>query len=86
MVVLMALVQKQIFTSLCLKWYGPCLKVFGTKRTHSRVPVLKEEALFLELVSFFVVSADRRFIQIGMYKFLLYGFTYINFYVNLFLI
>jgi hypothetical protein len=42
----MVLVQKRNRTSPCLKLYGQCLKVFGTKRTHSRVCVLKVEALF----------------------------------------
>jgi hypothetical protein len=48
MVVLMVLVQKQNpKISLCLKLYGPCLKLLGTKRTDSSIPRLKEEALFL---------------------------------------
>ena len=47
--VLMVLVQKQNCTSLCLKLYGLCLKLFGTKRTHSRIPGLKGEALLSEL-------------------------------------
>ncbi len=46
MVVLMVLVQKPNRTSLCIKSYGPCLNFFGAKRTHSRVPGLKGEALF----------------------------------------
>ncbi len=68
MVVLMVLVQKQNSTSLCLKLYWPCLKLFGTERTHSRVPGLKGEALFLELFSFcfFVVSANRRLVRISL--------------------
>jgi hypothetical protein len=37
---------------------------FVTKRTHSHVPRLKREALFLKLSSFFGVSADRRLVQI----------------------
>ncbi len=49
---------------------------FGTKRTHSRVPGLKGEALFSNLQSFFSVSADRRLVQIHIYLFVLYEFTY----------
>jgi hypothetical protein len=41
-----------------------CLNCFGTKRTHSSVPGLKVEALFLELLVFFIVSADCRLVQI----------------------
>jgi hypothetical protein len=46
MVVLMDLVQKRNRTSRCLKLHVPVSQIFGTKRTHSRVPGLKEEALF----------------------------------------
>ncbi len=35
----------------------------STKRTHSHVPGLKGEALFLEQ-SFYIVSANRRLVQI----------------------
>jgi hypothetical protein len=63
MVVLMVLVQKQNCMNLFLKLYGPCLNFFGTKRTHSHVPGLKGEALFLDL-HFFFVSADRRLVRI----------------------
>ncbi len=82
--VLMVLAQKQNRTSPSLKLYGPCLKCFGTNCTHSRIPGLNGEALFLELSSFFVVSANRRLEQIRIYEFVLYKFTYINLYVNLF--
>ncbi len=44
-----------------------CLNFFGTKRTHSHVPGLKGEALFLEHKVFFVVSANRRLVQICIY-------------------
>jgi hypothetical protein len=37
---------------------------FGTKRTHSRVPGLKGEALFLQLRSFFAMSAIPRLVGI----------------------
>jgi hypothetical protein len=47
--VLMVLVQKQNRMSLCLKSYTTCLKLFGTKHTHSCIPGLKGEAFFLEL-------------------------------------
>jgi hypothetical protein len=54
----MVLVQKQNCMSPCLKLYGVRLNFFGTKRAHSRVPGLKGDALFLELLRFFVVSAN----------------------------
>jgi hypothetical protein len=66
--VLMVLVQTKNHTSSCLKLYGPCIKFFGTNEcTHSRVPGLKGETLFFELLHFFVVSADRRLVQIRVY-------------------
>jgi hypothetical protein len=61
------LVQKQNRTSRCLKLHVSVSQFFGTKRTHSCVPVLKGEALFLKLHSFFAMSADRRSKQIRMY-------------------
>ncbi len=86
MVVLTVVVQKQNLMSLCLKSYGLCHNFFGTKCTHSCIPGLKGEALFSELLSFFVVFANCRLVQIHTYKFALYKFTHINFYVNLFFI
>ncbi len=64
MVVLWFLVQKRNHTS-------QCFKLFGTKRTHSCIPGLKEEAHFLAQV-FFVLSADLRLVQIYIHKFVLY--------------
>jgi hypothetical protein len=58
------LVQKQNRSSVCLKSHASASQCFGTKRTHSRVPGLKGEALFLKLPSFFGVSADRRLVRI----------------------
>jgi hypothetical protein len=43
------LVQKRNCTSWCLKSHASVSQFFGTKRTHSRVPGLKGEALFLKL-------------------------------------
>jgi hypothetical protein len=56
------LVQKQNRTSQCLKSHVSVSQFFGTKRTHSRIPGLKGEALFSKLSSFFGVSADRRLV------------------------
>jgi hypothetical protein len=42
--------QKQNCTSRCLKSHVSVSQFFGTKRTHSRVPGLKGEALFSKLV------------------------------------
>jgi hypothetical protein len=53
--VLMVLVQKQNCTSRWLKLHASVSHFFGTKRTHSRVPGLKGEALFSKLL-----SANRR--------------------------
>jgi hypothetical protein len=61
------LVQKQNRMSRCLKSHASVSQFFGTKRTHSRVPVLKGEALFSNLPSFFCVSADRRLVRIRTY-------------------
>jgi hypothetical protein len=61
------LVQKQNCTSWCLQYHASVSQFFGTKRTRSRVPGLKGEALFLKLRSFFGVSADRRLVQIRIY-------------------
>ncbi len=61
------LVQKQNCTSRCLKSHVSVFHFFGTKRTHSHVSGLKGEALFLNLQSFFGVSADCRLVQICMY-------------------
>jgi hypothetical protein len=58
------LVQKRNRTSRCLKSHASVSQFFGTKRTHSRVPGLKREALFSKLVSFLGVSADRRLVRI----------------------
>ncbi len=60
------LVQKQNLTSWCLKSHASVSQLFGTKRTHSRVPGFMGEALFSKLL-FFCVSADRRFIRICIY-------------------
>jgi hypothetical protein len=73
MVVLLFLVQKQNRVS-------PCLKLFGTKFTHSHVPGLKGEPLFLDFV-FFALSADLRLVQIRIHKFILYEFLHINLYL-----
>jgi hypothetical protein len=62
------LVQKRNSTSLCLKLYGPRLKCFGTKCTHSCIPGLKGEALYSELRSFFIVSANRRLPSMNLYR------------------
>jgi hypothetical protein len=63
--VLMVLVQTRNCMSPCLKSYGLCLNYyFGTKRTHSPLPGLMGEALFLELSSFFDVFADSRLVRI----------------------
>jgi hypothetical protein len=43
------LVQKQNRMSWCLKLHVLVSQFFGTKRTHSCVPGLKKEALFLKL-------------------------------------
>jgi hypothetical protein len=40
------LVQKRNRTSRCLKLLASVSQFFGTKRTHSRIPGLKGEALF----------------------------------------
>ncbi len=57
------LVQKRNRMSRCLKSHASVSQFFGTKCTHSRIPGLKGEALFLTLFSFFGVSADRRLVQ-----------------------
>ncbi len=61
------LVQKRNPTSRCLKSHVSASQLFGTKRTHSRVPGLKEEGPFLKLPGFFGVSADRRLVPIRIY-------------------
>ncbi len=61
------LVQKQNRMSQCLKLHAPVSHFFGTIRTHSCVPGIKREALFLKVLSFFGVPADRRLIQICIY-------------------
>ncbi len=61
------LVQKRNHTSRCLKSHASVSQFFCTKRTHSRVPGLKGEALFLKLLIFFGVSADSRSVQICIY-------------------
>ncbi len=49
MVVLMVLVQKnEIVQARVSNQTSLCLKNFGTKRTHSRIPGLKGEALFFD--------------------------------------
>jgi hypothetical protein len=57
------LVQKRNHTSRCLKSHVS-VSHFGTKHTHSHIPGLKGEALYLKLQSFFGVSADRRCVKI----------------------
>jgi hypothetical protein len=52
-----------------------CLKYFGTKRTHSHVPELKGEALFLEL--FFSLCLP----IVGRYKFVNTNLYYMNLYM-----
>jgi hypothetical protein len=61
------LLQKRNRTSRCLKSHASVSQFFGTKRTHSRIPGLKGEALFSKFLSFFSVSADRRLVQIRVY-------------------
>jgi hypothetical protein len=63
--VVMVLVQKRNRMSWWLKSHASVSQYFGTKRTHSRVPGLKGEALFLKLLS--SVSADHRLVQIRVY-------------------
>ncbi len=75
------LVQKQNRTSRCLKLHASVSHFFGSKCTHSHVPGLKGEALFLKLRSFFGVSADRRLVQIHVYQFVLYEFIHVNLHV-----
>jgi hypothetical protein len=58
--VVMVLVQKQNRTSQWLKLHASVSQCFGTKRTHSRVPGLKGEALFSKLLS--SVSANPRLV------------------------
>jgi hypothetical protein len=58
------LVQKHSRTSQCLELHASVSQFFGTKRTHSHVPGLKGEALFLKPESFFAMSANRRSVQI----------------------
>jgi hypothetical protein len=55
---------KQNPTSRCLTLHASVSHFFGTKRTHSRVPGLKGEALFSKLKSFFGVSGDCRLVRI----------------------
>jgi hypothetical protein len=61
------LVQKRNRMSRCLKLHASVSQLFDTKCTHSRVPGLKGEALFLKLRSFFGVSADPRLVRILIY-------------------
>jgi hypothetical protein len=58
--VMMVLVQKQNHMSRWLKSHASMSQFFGTKRTHSRVPGLKGEALFSKLLS--SVSANPRLV------------------------
>ncbi len=58
------LVQKRNRISRCLKLHASVSQFFGIKRTHSRVPGLKGEALFLKLQSYFALSANRRSVRI----------------------
>jgi hypothetical protein len=53
--------------SRCLKLHVSVSQFFGTNCTHSRVPGLKGEALFLKILSFFGVFADPRLVRIHMY-------------------
>ncbi len=57
------LVQKRNRTSWCLKLHASVSQLFSTKRTHSRGPGVKGEALFSKL-QFFDMSADRRSVRI----------------------
>jgi hypothetical protein len=68
------LIQKRNRTSWCLKSHASSSQFVGTKRTHSHLPGLKVEALFLKLP--FFLSADRRLVQI--HTNLYYEFTYVN--------
>jgi hypothetical protein len=61
------LVQTRNRTSRCLKLHASVPQFFGTKRTHSCIPGLKGEALFLKLQSFFAMSADHRSVRICIY-------------------
>jgi hypothetical protein len=58
--------KKQNHMSRCLKSHASVSHFFCTKRTHSPVRGLKGEALFLKLL-FFVLSADRKLVQISVY-------------------
>ncbi len=65
----------------------PCLKCFGTKRAHSRVPGLKLESPFS--VIFFVLSANRNtnlYIRISIKKWIYIQFQLcaFNFYTSLY--
>jgi hypothetical protein len=60
--VVMVLVQKRNRTRQWLKSHASVSQFFCTKRTHSRIPGLKGEALFSKLLS--SVSADRRLVRI----------------------
>jgi hypothetical protein len=64
------LVQKLNRTSWCLKLHASVSQFFGAKRSHSRVPGLKGEALSL--------SADRRSVRIRIKICVLYEFTHVN--------
>jgi hypothetical protein len=64
------LVQKRNHTSRCLKLHASVPQLFGTKRTHSRVPGLKGEALFLKLLSFFAclpIVDQYKFVYTNLY-------------------
>jgi hypothetical protein len=76
----MVLVQKQNRTSRRLKLHVSVSQFFGTKRTHSRVPGLKGEALFLKLTSFWVclpIIDQYKFVYTNLY----YEFTHIDLHV-----
>jgi hypothetical protein len=75
MVVLMVLVKKQNHMSLCLKSYGPVSQIYGTKCTHSHVPELIVEALFLDL-NIFILSANRRLVRICIRIFIIRTHTF----------
>ncbi len=62
--VLMVLVQKQYCTSPCLESYSPCLNLFGTNIHIPAYLGSRGKPFFWNSEVFFIVSADRRFVQI----------------------
>ncbi len=55
------LIHTSLNSQIVILWFlvqknrmSPCLKLFGTKRTESRVPGLKEESLFFYFHFFYI--------------------------------